>query len=78
MKPYLLGLILTVESNIPLSITNGIFRDALVASDVDFAEPADEQSHLDAVVGAVDLGHLVLFARDDHFAWNKSAQNYAY
>jgi hypothetical protein len=63
--------VLTVQTDVSFRVADGVLGDAFVAPKIGFAEAPDGQTHLHAVVGAVDLRHVVLVVGYDHLACNR-------
>ena len=63
---------LTVQTNVAFRVTNRVFGDTFVASKIGFSEISNGETHLYAVVGAVDFGHVVLVVGNYHLTCNKN------
>jgi len=63
---------LTVQTNVALRVTNRVFGDTFIASKIGFSEISNGETHLYAVVGAVDFGHVVLVVSNYHLTCNNN------
>jgi len=62
---------LTIQTDIAFRVTDGVFGDAFIASKIGFSEISNGETHLYAVVGAVDFCHVVLVVGNYHLTCNK-------
>jgi hypothetical protein len=62
---------LTVQTNVAFCVTDRVFGDTFIASKIGFSEISNGETHLYAVVGAVDFGHVVLVVGNYHLTCNK-------
>lgn len=62
---------LTVQTNVAFRVADGVFGDTFIASKIGFSEISNGETHLYAVVGAVDFGHVVLVVGNYHLTCNK-------
>lgn len=62
---------LTIQTDVAFRVTDRVFGDTLIASKIGFSESSNGETHLYAVVGAVDFGHVVLVVGNYHLTCNK-------
>jgi hypothetical protein len=62
---------LTVQTNVAFRVTDRVFGDTFIASEIGFSEISNGETHLYAVVGAVDFRHVVLVVGNYHLTCNK-------